>query len=126
MAVLHESGKLLPSPYRRLELCEQRIVAGEDVFDIRHDDALGAVLAQEHCEPVDGVGRTMQRQHPRRGRPAERGRDAEFRLGEIEQRVVAAGEAGTDLLVAARARLGAVGMTGRATGTLSSMRRASA
>jgi hypothetical protein len=65
VARLSGNLSLRSAVHRGFELREQRIVAGEDVFDVRHDDAFGAVLAQECREPVDGVGRTMEREHAR-------------------------------------------------------------
>ena len=56
----------------------------------------------------------MQRQHARRGRPAERRDHAEARLGFGQQRVVAAGKARAHLAIGARPRLR--GDRGRACG----------
>ena len=88
-----------------LELGVKRIGAGEDVAEVCDHDRLGAAFPQQRRELMHVLGRAVQRDHARRGRPAERRLHAEATLGLGEQRFVAAGKAGAHLAKRARPRL---------------------
>src|SRR3569623_1157984 len=90
---------------RRFELGEQRVLLGEHVVEVGDRHGFGAVIAQERGEGVDLSRRAVQRQHPRRGRAAERGLDRETLTRGGEKLAVASGKARAHLAERAGALL---------------------
>ena len=68
-------------PQECLKPGEQRIVAVEHIVERRHRNRVGAVGAKEAAERVKLRRRAVQRDHSRRGRPAERRDHAEAIMG---------------------------------------------